>query len=92
MSLLVLVYLYATVAFSVSGYVYYRGVLARPLPRELELEHRAVLSIAAVGVGLFWVMFMPALLILWTVQGVRLIEAHLPRFPLRTPREARVRS
>ncbi|HUE97533.1 MAG TPA: hypothetical protein VMN39_12810 [Longimicrobiaceae bacterium] len=92
MSLLLFGYLYATVAFIVAGYVYFRGVIARPLPKQFALEDRAVLSIVAIGVGLFWPLFTPALLALWTVNAARLAGAHFPRLALRALREVRVRS
>lgn len=91
MTMLVLVYLYATVAFVVSGYVYWRGVLERPVAKEMEVEHRAVLSMAAVAVGLFWVLFMPALIALWSVRSVRYVEARIPKIGIRLAREARAR-
>ena len=92
MTMMVLVYLYLTVALMVSGYVYWRGIVERPVAKEMETEHRAVLSIAAVAVGLFWVLFTPALLALWSVRSVRYVEARIPRISLRSARQARARS
>lgn len=92
MSLILFVYLYATVSFIFGGYLYYRGVLARPLPKEMDLEHRAVLSLVTLAIGVAWLIFLPALLALGVVHVVRWADAHAWRFRLKTPREARVRS
>ena len=92
MSLLLWVYLYATVAFIVSTYVYFRGIVMRPLPKELEIEHKAVLSLSALAIGAVWVLFIPGLVVHWIVQLIHLFEAHRPRVSLPTPREIRVRS
>lgn len=92
MSLLLFVYLYATVSFIFGGYLYYRGILARPLPKEMDLEHRAVLSLATIAVGVTWPIFLPALLALGVVHIVRWAHGHTAGISLKTPREARVRS
>lgn len=72
MNLFVLLYLYATVAFLVSGYIYFRGVVRRPRPREFAFEHRAVLGLTTLAVGILWILFMPALAVHYGIRLARL--------------------
>lgn len=92
MSFLLFVYLYATVSFIFGGYLYYRGVLARPLPKEMDLEHRAVLSLVTLAIGVAWPIFLPGLIALGVVHVVHWADGHTSRISLKTPREVRVRS
>ena len=92
MSLVLFAYAYAAVALIVGGHVYFREVLTRGAPKEFALEDRVVLSIAAAGVGVLWVLFFPALLALWTIQVVHFVESHRPRHIFGWPRALRARS
>ena len=92
MSVLLFVWVYATAALIVSAYVYFRGIVFRPVPKEFEVEDTAVLTLAALLVGAAWVLFTPALLVLWMLQVTRWIEARIPRLAVRHAGEVRARS
>ncbi|MEX2569982.1 MAG: hypothetical protein WD737_01655 [Gemmatimonadota bacterium] len=82
--------LYTITASFISAYVFYFGVVMRPRVRLFTTAEYALLSLTAVGVGLFWVLFVPGLLTLGARHAARHVRAGDGHFQVGRPEQARV--
>lgn len=89
MALFAYLYLYLVAALFIGGFAYYREVMHRRNPILFTFEHRAILALSAVIIGLLWVLFVPGSVVWYGLQWKRsLAENHRP-IAIPTAAEAR---
>jgi hypothetical protein len=66
---------YVTVAVAVGVFALYKGVVEPPRERLFRRTHQMILVVAAVLVGAFWALFVPALLARWLRERESVVAA-----------------
>lgn len=82
---------YLAISMLVGGYVYYRGVMTRPVPPVFTTEDQITLGLVAGIIGLLWLLFVPSMVVYWTRWVVFTVQARWRQWSIRLPGELRVR-
>lgn len=81
--------IYLAFALLVGLYVYFRGVVARPVPPIFSFEDRAIVALASAVVGLIWILFAPVMIVRWAWLAYRWSERRWSKPLLHLPKAVR---